>query len=152
MTIYDLDKLMSETRKLAGEYRKTTGQTLPVTADLANYDAIRLLELETPEEKIAGIDAIKDGKKYQIKGRVLFGDEKKGQRVGQINLGGQWDAVLLVLFNGMYQPTVILEASREVLEPVVNLKSNPRGALTVGRFQSLSTQLWQPESNSDSNE
>ncbi len=146
MAIYDLDKLMSETRKLAGEYRKTTGQTLPVTSDLANYDAIRLLDLSVPTPKISGVDAEKEGKKYLIKGRVLFGNEKKGQRVGQINVSSEWDYVLLVLFNSDYQPTQILQASKENLLPVISARSNPRGALTVGRFQTLSEEIWHSES------
>ncbi len=143
MSTYDLDKLMFETRRLAGEYRKTTGQTLPVTADLANYDAVRLLGLTVPEEKVSGVDAVQGEKKILIKGRVLFGNEKKGQRLGQINLAGHWDSVILVLFNDEYQPTEMLEATREQIEPVVAGKSNPRGSLTVGRFKSFSNQVWQ---------
>jgi len=149
MAIYDLDKLMAQTRELAGEYRKTTGQTLPVTADLANYDAIRLLNLSVPEEKIAGIDAEKDGKKFMIKGRVIFSGEKKGQRVGQINCDSPWDAVLLVLFDASYQPTQILQADKLKLVPIIDAKSNSRGALTVGRFQSLSQEIWPALSESN---
>ena len=47
MAVYKLDKLMAETRRLAAEYRRSTGSTLPVSAELAKFDAISLLGLRT---------------------------------------------------------------------------------------------------------
>jgi hypothetical protein len=46
MGIDSIDKLMAEARRLAVEYRQTTGKTLPVTSEIAVYDAIRLLNLD----------------------------------------------------------------------------------------------------------
>ncbi len=144
MSVYDLDKLMSETRRLAVEYRKTTGSTLPVSADLANYDAIRLLKMEKPEQAIAGVDAIYQGKKILIKGRVIFSSAKKGLRIGQLNVNGQWDVVILVVFNDEYQPQFLYQASRQVLEEALKQGSkNARGALTLDRFKALSEIVWQ---------
>ena len=144
MSAYDLDKLMSETRRLAVEYRCTTGSTLPVSADLANYDAIRLLKMEKPEEQISGVDGILDGVKILIKGRVIFSTAKKGLRIGQLNVGGQWDAVVVVVFNEEYQPQVLYQASRASLEESLKQGSkNARGALTLDRFKALSEIVWQ---------
>ncbi len=144
MSIYDLDKLMSETRRLAVEYRKTTGQTLPVSADLANYDAIRLLNMKKPETPLSGVDAIYEDLKVLIKGRVIFSSNKKGLRIGQLNVNGQWDVVVVVVFDDEYQPQFLYQASREVLEDALkNASKNARGALTLERFKALSKIVWQ---------
>ena len=144
MSAYDLDKLMLETRRLAVEYRRTTGSTLPVSADLADYDAKRLLKMENPEEVISGVDAILNGLKILIKGRVIFSTAKKGLRIGQLNVNGQWDAVVLVVFDDEYQPQTIFQASRESLKQSLEQGSkNARGALTLDKFKALSVIVWQ---------
>lgn len=143
MSLYDLDKLMSETRRLAAEYRRTTGQTLPVSADLAQYDACKLLNLSKPEALIAGVDAEKDSLKIQIKGRVIFDPSKMNQRIGQLNDKGLWDAIYLVLFDENYLPTAIYAAQRDDLQDVISKKSkNARGAMTVRKFTVLSKKIW----------
>ena len=43
MSVYSVDKLMAQTRKQAAECRQMTGQPLPVTAEIINYDAARLV-------------------------------------------------------------------------------------------------------------
>lgn len=149
MSIYDLDKLMKETRRLAVEYRKTTGQTLPVSADLAIYDAIRLMNLEKPSSEESGVDAILGDKKIQIKGRVIFDTSKMNQRIGQLNEKGNWDFIYLVLFNSEYQTTAIFAANREQLKEQLNSTSkNARGKMTVRKFQILSHKIW-PEIDVD---
>jgi hypothetical protein len=143
MSIYNMDKLMSETRRLAAEYRRATGQTLPVSADLANHDAVRLLQMEKPEPPISGVDAIFQGLNVQIKGRVLFTPQKKGLRIGQLNASGLWQAVILVVFNDNYEPQTIFQASRESLqETLENTSKNSRGAITLERFKALSEIVW----------
>ena len=144
MSAYDLDKLMSETRRLAVEYRRTTGSTLPVSADLAHYDAMRILGMQKPEEVLSGVDAIHNGLKILIKGRVIFSSAKKGLRIGQLNVNGQWDAVVLVVFNDEYQPQTLYQASRGSLEESLKQGSkNARGALTLDKFKALSEIVWQ---------
>jgi len=144
MSTYDLDKLMSETRRLAVEYRRTTGSTLPVSADLANYDAIKLLQMEKPQQAISGVDAIYNGLKILIKGRVIFSAAKKGVRIGQLNVNGEWDAVVVVVFNQEYQPQTLYQASRQALQQSLQQGSkNARGALTLDRFKALSEIVWQ---------
>lgn len=59
MSVYEVDRLMAEVRRLAVEYRNTTGKTLPLTAELAVNDAIRLLELEAVTDPQCGYDAIR---------------------------------------------------------------------------------------------
>jgi len=72
LTLYAVDKLMGEARRIAAEYRRTTGKSLGISAEIARHDACRLLQLEA-EDSSGGFDAYdKDGKKIQIKGRDYF--------------------------------------------------------------------------------
>jgi hypothetical protein len=144
MPVYDLDKLMEQTRRLAAEYRAATGQTLPVSAELAVHDACKLLSMSPVTQPEAGVDATLGDKRFQIKSRVLFQPEKKGYRVGQLNPKGAWDGVLLVLYDSEYQPMEIWSASREELSDALDKKTtNPRGSLTVEKFKALGRLAWQ---------
>ncbi|MEE4245372.1 MAG: hypothetical protein V2I33_08170 [Kangiellaceae bacterium] len=148
MSTYDYQSLMSQTRQLASQYRAATGQSLPVTIELARFDAITLLNLE----EIAGSTNtayfnLPDGKLLaQIKGRVIFSGGKSRERVGQLDLAAAWDLTLLVIYNSDYNPTGIYAASRAVIEDVISqTKSNKRGAMTVAKFKAISELIWQPE-------
>ena len=149
--VYQLDKLMEETRSLAAKYRAATGQTLPVSHDLACYDAIRLLNLGQPAEAETGIDAVmttdQEDHKFTIKGRVQFSNAKgRQQRIGQLNLEAGWHSCLLVLLNDDYEPTIILKATKETLSSVLSEKPvNKRGAMTVAQFHKLADIVWQAE-------
>lgn len=143
MEVYQLDTLMSETRDLAAKYRQATGQTLPVSHDLACYDAIRLLNLSEPKETEASVDALdtehQPPVKIQIKARVMFASNKgKQQRVGQLSLNGNWQRTLLVLLDEDYQTQYIYQAEREAIEQALADKpANKRGAMTVPRFKAI---------------
>lgn len=150
MPVYKLDKLMDETRRLAAEYRRSTGSTLPVSAELAKFDAIRLLGMYAPENAERGVDALwdstEDVERVQIKGRVIFDPKKSGQRVGQLNLDAEWDRVLLVLMNEDYQCTSIYSLTKNALLAALTEtndgKTNVRGAISVKKFQAIADQLW----------
>ena len=151
MELYQLDKLMEETRQLAAKYRDATGQPLPVSHDLACYDAIRYLNLKSPEKPEASIDAIGEneleGKKFQIKGRVQFSNTKgKQQRIGQLNLEGDWDVCLLVLLSEDYQSLEIFAVDKDaVVEAIGEKKVNKRGAMTVSQFKIIAESVWKNE-------
>ena len=148
MELYQLDTLMEETRQLAAKYRDATGQPLPVSHDLACYDAIRLLNLKTSDKTEAGVDAIGldelADKKFQIKGRVHFANMKgKQQRIGQMNLEGVWDICLLVILNEDYHAAEILAADKEtIVEAIGDKKINKRGAMTVSQYRAIAEQVW----------
>ena len=156
--IYQLDKLMEETRSLAAKYRSATGQTLPVSHDLACYDAIRILGLRPPEDNESAIDAIRDvdGKreKYTIKGRVQFSQNKgKQARVGQLNMDADWQYCLLVLMGDDYEPTDILQADKSVIDEIMTDKpANKRGAMSVAQFHKIADTVWQKESSESNTE
>ncbi len=154
MGVYSVDKLISEARRLAAEFRRTTGKPLPgVSGEIAEHDAARLLNLELCSERPGGFDAIgkgrRDGRRVQIKGRVIFDEEKSGQRVGQLKLEQDWDSVVLVIMDEDYEPYEIFEAGREDIEDAMNDTGNSarkkRGAMTVARFKIISQLVWTRE-------
>ncbi len=149
MGVYSIDKLMNETRKLAAEFRRATGQPLPVSGELANYDAARLLGLQLNQTPQTGFDAVgqegeREGLKFQIKGRAIFDEKKGGQRIGQLKLEQPWDRLVLVLMDENFEPTRLYEADREaVAEAVKDAPANKRGAMSVARFKAIAQLVWE---------
>ncbi|HHC72733.1 MAG TPA: hypothetical protein ENK54_07525 [Thiotrichales bacterium] len=151
MALYSLDKLIAETRRLAAEYRRTTGKTLGgVSGEIAQYDAARLLGLELVQGH-AGYDAVgrsgeREGRRYQVKGRTLFDHSRSGQRIGQLKVDQEWDAVLLVLMDEEFSPTEIYEADRQTILQALaeraDSKRGKRGAMSVARFKHIGTLVW----------
>lgn len=149
MSLYSVDKLMSEVRRLAVEYRRTTGKTLPLTAELAVNDAVRLLELDPVEDPAAGYDAtrMRDGARERIviKGRALFGPERSGQRIGQLRRDGPWDKVVLVIMDEGFEPVEIYEACRDDIEEYLDgssARQARKGAMSVARFKIVAELVW----------
>ena len=91
MSLYSVDKLISEARRIAAEYRRTTGKPLGISAEIARHDACTLLGLKAVQGPGgAGFDAIgqgaREGKRIQIKGRAIFDERKRTQRIGQLKM------------------------------------------------------------------
>ena len=150
--LYALDQLMSQARRLAAEYRRTVGRPLPVSGELACYDAARLLDLElTPAA--AGWDAVgrgsREGLRYQIKARAIFDESRGDERVGQLRLDQPWDGVLLVLLDADFEPFEIWEADREALAEALEgggeSRRKQRGAMSVARFRIIGHPVWSRE-------
>jgi len=153
MSVYDIDKLMDETRRIAAEYRRSTGTVLPVAAELARYDAIRLLELKASDGSQRAVDATKIEDqleiKIQVKSRVIFEPGKSGARIGQLNMDAAWDSLILVLFNAEYLPTHIYQITKSTLEQsltdAAGHSKNKRGAMSLGRFMKIAEVIWSAE-------
>ena len=154
MGLYSVDKLITEARRLAAEFRRTTGKPLPgVSGEIAAHDAARLLNLSVCEDKQGGYDAIgcgsREGKRIQIKARVIFDEEKSGQRVGQLKLEQDWDSVILVIMDENYEPYEMFEADRDeildAMEEAGKSARKKRGAMTVARFKIISRLVWTRE-------
>ena len=148
-TVYDVDKLMAEARKLAADYRKMTGKALGISSEIAVHDVIRLMNLVAVPVQQGGFDAIGrgdiEGKRIQIKGRTVSADGKQNKRIGQIKVDQEWDSVMLVIMNEDYVALDIYEAEREsILEAVgkSSAKRKNRGALTVARFMHIAKHVW----------
>jgi len=145
-----MQKLISQARMLAKDYRLATGKTLPgISNEIAENDAAHLLSLTLCEDRSKGFDAIDaDGKRIQIKARTIFDDARTGQRIGQIKSNQTWDSVVLVLLNEDYEPFEIYEADRETLIEVIDKPSQnqkKRGALSVARFKIIGELRWTKE-------
>ena len=150
MSLYAVDKLISQARQLAADYRRATGKSLPISGEIAIHDACTLLNLEACETPTAGYDAIgggeREGKRIQIKGRAIFNENKGGQRLGQLKLEQSWDSVLLVLMNADFETEEIYEADRDVImaamEDASSSQRKKRGAISVSRFKRIATLAW----------
>lgn len=152
MSLYAFDKLISETRRLAVEYRKATGKPLAVTGEIARHDAARLLGLELLDEEGLGYDARgtgpRDGLRIQIKGRAIFDPDKGGQRIGQIRNEQAWDLLVLVLMDEEFEPAEIYEAERSTIDECLQegaSKRARRGALSVARLKIIGRLVWSRE-------
>ncbi|MCB1802275.1 MAG: hypothetical protein KDI82_11355 [Gammaproteobacteria bacterium] len=147
-TPYAADKLIAQARQLAAEYRRTMGKPLPgISNEIAEHDAVRLLELEPSSESDVGWDAVDPatGRRLQIKSRTIFDETKGGERIGQLKLNQEWDAVVLVLMDENYEPYEIYQASRAELAAVLDgAGSNraKRGAMSVARFKIIGELVW----------
>lgn len=154
VSIYSVDALISQARKLAADYRRATGKPLPgVSAEIAENDAARLLDLELVKDETLGYDAIghgvREGRRIQIKSRTIFDDAKSGHRIGQLRTQQDWDSVLLVLMDDNYEPFEIYEAERDELLAAVaeaeTSKRAKRGLLSVAKFKAISQLVWTRE-------
>jgi hypothetical protein len=145
---YAVDKLIAQARQLAADYRRTMGKPLPgISSEIAEHDAVRLLQLEGPSGNEAGWDAVdpESGRRVQIKSRTIFDESKAGARIGQLKMNQDWDAVLLVLMDENYEPYEIYEALREDLEEVLDgagSNRSKRGAMSVARFKVIGELVW----------
>lgn len=144
-------EILAEAKKLAREYRALTGKPLGITGEVAEYEAARILGLALTPARQAGYDGIedRDGQsiRVQIKGRCLLDANKRGQRIGSIDIKKEFDAVLLVLLDGNLDATAIYEASREAVIDALSKPGskarNERGALSVSKFKSIGHVRWQ---------
>lgn len=151
---YAVDKLISQARRLAADYWRATGKPLPgISAEIAENDAARLLDLELAEDRQAGFDAVgrgaREGRRIQIKCRTIFDESKSGHRLGQLKLDKDWDSVVLVLMDDSYEPTEIYEADRDVLAAAIDeaaaSKRSKRGPLSIARFKAIGRLVWTRE-------
>lgn len=143
-------QLLGDVKDLAREYYDLTGRPLGVTAEIAEYEAARLLGVKLSPVRQSGYDAVREtpeGKQLlQIKGRCILPSSKPGQRVGGVDIDKQWDAVLLVLLDESYSPTAIYEAGRAAMTDALTAPGsrarNERGQLSVSKFKSIGERIW----------
>ena len=154
MSLYSLEKLISETRRIARDYRKATGKSLGgVSGEIAQFDACKELDLEpVPQGTEGGYDAIgkgkREGERIQIKARTIFDEEKSGQRVGQLKLEQEWDSVVLVLMDENFEPFEMYELSRDEIiadQEKSTSKRAKRGAMSVAKFKAIGELVWTRE-------
>jgi|GEM_PF-165140 hypothetical protein len=148
-----LESIISAVKRLAPKYKKITGKPLGITAEVAEYEAARLLNLELAPARQEGYDATEQGregeKRLQIKGRCFARGRETGQRMGKIDFRHPFDAVLLVILDENYEPVEILEATRGTVEQFLrdaNLRSRKMGNdPTVAQFKKIAKLRWRSE-------
>ncbi len=154
MSLYSLEKLISETRRIARDYRRATGKPLGgVSGEIAHFDACKALDLEpVPHGTEGGYDAVgkgnREGKKIQIKARAIFDEGKSGQRIGQLKLEQAWDSVVLVLMDENFESFEMYELDRDQIEAEQQKnqsKRSRRGAMSVAKFKAIGELVWTRE-------
>lgn len=97
--------------------------------------------------RTAGYDAVSPDSRirYQVKARVLQEGKRSG-RVSGIDVGKEFDAVLLVLMREDYEVVGIYEASRDAVVSALarpgSRSRNERGALSIQQFIKIGRQVW----------
>lgn len=148
--LFSIDLLMQQTRQLAARYRQTTGNTLPITGEIARFDVAKALNLTLSDDMTLGYDAIGNDSrkdlKILIKGRVIFEDSHSSPRIGQLNPDGRWERVVMVLFDDNYLPVEMYEASADEVGKALNAKAEgknkKRGAMSVAQFKIIGALVW----------
>lgn len=151
MNIYAVDKLMSETRRVAAEYYLLTGQILPISSELARYDLMQLLDFTPMPIAERGVDLIATEKwsnlKVQVKSKTLC-KPNNNNRLGSFNLTGFWEAIVLVIFDKSYQPHHIYLCCRDNLINAIDKPQNvttkhkSRGMISIAKFKAISELIW----------
>ncbi|PCJ88931.1 MAG: hypothetical protein COA54_01510 [Thiotrichaceae bacterium] len=156
MSLYSLDKLINETRRLAAEFKRTTGTMLPVSGEIARYDVSTHLKLTLNDDPNCGHDAIglleRAGIKYLIKSRVVGDTVKSGHRIGQLNLNGNWDIIVLSLMNNDFEPMEMYQLKRaDVIDVLANAnkKRGKRGAISIAKFKIIGDLIWTRENGTE---
>ena len=147
--IEDLGHLIQQAKQIAKGYHALTGRPLGITGEVAEFEAVRCLDLEMAPVRQAGYDAVRriDGReeKIQIKGRCVL-SKKSGKRIGSIDLKKEWDFVVLVLLDADLAPMQMYEADRAAVEEALGAPGskarNERGALSINKFKSIGTIVW----------
>jgi len=149
MSLYSIDKLIDETRRLAAEFKRTTGTMLPVSGEIARYDVSRHLDLTLDNDPSSGFDAIgnnvREGLRVQIKSRVVGDSVKSGHRLGQMNPNGNWDIVILSLMNDEFEPLEMYQLSRERAIEVLNSTGKKNNSISVAKFKIIGELVWSKE-------
>jgi len=146
--------LLATAKELAQNYKSATGRPLGITGEVAEYEAVRLLDLDICEVRQAGYDATCESgphHRIQIKGRSLT--QNKGGRLGSIDLSKDWDSVILVTLDELYEPVAIHEAPRKTVEAALTRPGskarNKRGQLGISQFIRIAECRWSAAERSD---
>lgn len=153
MNPYAVDKLTTEARRLAAEYRRVTGKTLPLSGEIAVNDAIRLLGLQAAGAADSGYDAFRGAngtcERFLIKARVVFDEQKGAHRLGELKFDKPWDTLLLVLMDAAYETVEIYAVSRvQVAAALANSSASKKASLSVPRIKIIGARVWARETAS----
>ena len=150
MSLYSINKLIDETRRLAAEFKRTTGTMLPVSGEIARYDVSHHLDLTLNNDSGCGYDATgnnqREGLRVQIKSRVIGDSVKSGHRLGQINPNGNWDIVILSLMNNEFEPLEMYQLNRNEIINMLSNSNKKQNTISVAKFKIIGDLVWSKES------
>lgn len=141
-------QILKEAKLLAQEYRALTGKPLGITAEVAEYEVARILDLQLTPARHAGYDAVRlaDGRRYQIKGRCVLPDSKPGGRLGSIKISKEFDGVLFVVLDENFNAQSIYEADRPVVIDALTSPGsrarNERFSMSMSLFKRKGRKVW----------
>ena len=146
--LHDIGDILERAKSAAVDYYQLTGKPLGITGEIGEYLAAKHLGLELADARTPGYDATDpQGRRIQVKARAIPNSKRlTGQRLGSIRLEHDWDVVLLVLMDQLFEPRAIYEADRAAIEAALakpgSKARNERGALAVTKFISIGHQVW----------
>jgi len=144
----EIAPILEVAQQAAIDYFRLTGKPLGITGEIGEYLAAKHLGLELADARMPGYDAIApDGSLIQVKSRAIPEAKKLGgQRLGSIRLDQEWDTVVLVLMNEVFEPRAMYEANRDAITEALTAPGskarNERGALAVSKFISIGRKVW----------
>ena len=152
MSLYSIDRLINETRKLAAEFKRTTGTMLSVSGEIARYDVSQHLDLTLNQDHNLGYDAMgnnqRSGLRVQIKSRVIGDAVKSSHRIGQLNIDGDWDIVILSLMDDEFESLEMYQLDHEEVTQALSKSGqnrSKRGAISVAKFKIIGELVWTKE-------
>ena len=149
MSLYSIDKLINETRRIAAEFKRATGTMLPVSGEIARYDVSHHLDLTLSSDHSCGYDATgngqRDGLRVQIKSRVIGDCVKSGHRLGQLNPNGNWDIVIVSLMDNDLEPLEMYQLSHHETSNALTGGSKKHNSISVAKFKIIGVLVWSRE-------
>lgn len=146
VTWAELEPVLARAKTVAHEFYQLTGKPLGITGEVGEYWAAKLLNLQLADARTPGYDALdQNGKRIQIKARLVQDVNKINGMMGAIKLDTEFDSVMLVLLQNDFEPVGIYEATRaQVEEALVKTdgKARQRGVLAINEFKRLGVQRW----------
>ncbi len=146
----EIFEVLRDAKVLARRYYRLTGKPLGITGEVAEFEAATKLGLDLHCARKAGYDAteIRNGcpVHIQIKGRCVVNPARIVGRLGSIDLGQPFDAVLLVLLDSDFNAFAMYEVSRDAVVTALTKPGsrarNERGSLGIRQFIAISSQRW----------
>ena len=143
----DVVTILRQLMTSAANYYRLTGKPIGITGEVGEYWAATHLNLILEPVRSPGYDAI-DGRKVQIKSRLIKSSRHLHGRMGAISLKHEWDTVMLVLMEKEFEPFAIYEVTRtDIIKALskTNANSRQRGQLAITEFKRLATRRWPEE-------
>lgn len=146
-SLHEIGEILERAKSAAVDYYHLTGKPLGITGEIGEYLAAKHLGLELADARTPGYDATDpQERRIQVKARSIPNGKRLSGQVGSIRLEHDWDVVVLVLMDKLFEPIAIYEADRPAIETALTKPGskarNERGSLAITKFISIGCQVW----------